>query len=56
MTTNPKWKEISNHLKTYGNDKANDRPDLECRVFKIKLDELIADFNKGRFFPKAIAG
>lgn len=36
MTTNPKWVEISNHLQMYGTDDPNDRPDLECRVFKMK--------------------
>ena len=45
MTTNPKWVELSNHLQLYGTDDPNDRPDLECRVFKMKLDELMSDFN-----------
>lgn len=36
MTTNPKWVELSNHLQLYGTDDPNDRPDLECRVFKMK--------------------
>ncbi|XP_013679941.1 uncharacterized protein LOC106384537 [Brassica napus] len=52
MTTNPKWVEISNHLQMYGTDEPNDRPDLECRVFKMKLDELMSDFKKGLFFPR----
>ncbi|CAN7089236.1 unnamed protein product, partial [Brassica rapa subsp. narinosa] len=52
MTTNPKWAEISNHLQMYGTDEPNDRPDLECRVFKMKLDELMSDFKKGLFFPR----
>ncbi|XP_022567210.2 uncharacterized protein LOC106378379 [Brassica napus] len=52
ITTNPKWDEISDHLKMYGSDDPNDRPDLEARVFKMKLDELISDFNKGIFFPR----
>nr|VDD43765.1 unnamed protein product [Brassica oleracea] len=52
ITTNPKWDEISDHLKMYGTDDPNDRPDLKARVFKMKLDELISDFNKGIFFPR----
>uniref|UniRef100_A0A0D3BH09 Helitron helicase-like domain-containing protein n=1 Tax=Brassica oleracea var. oleracea TaxID=109376 RepID=A0A0D3BH09_BRAOL len=52
ITTNPKWDEITDHLKMYGSDDPNDRPDLEARVFKMKLDELISDFNKGTFFPR----
>ena len=56
ITTNPKWDEISDHLKMYGSDDPNDHPDLEARVFKMKLDELISDFNKGIFFPRPKAG
>ncbi|CAN7055635.1 unnamed protein product [Brassica oleracea var. botrytis] len=52
ITTNPKWDEITDHLKMYGSDDPNDRPDLEARVFKMKLDELISDFNRGTFFPR----
>ncbi|CAN6868444.1 unnamed protein product [Brassica oleracea] len=52
ITTNPKWEELSDHLKLYGTDDPNDRPDLESRVFKMKLDELMSDFNKGIFFPR----
>ena len=51
ITTNPKWDEIYDDLKMYGSDDPNDCPDLEARVFKMKLDELISDFNKGIFFP-----
>lgn len=56
MTCNPNWQEITNHLQTYGEDVANDRPDIECRVFKMKFDELLDDFRKGKFFSKPIAG
>ncbi|RIA04389.1 hypothetical protein BRARA_K01375, partial [Brassica rapa] len=52
VTANPNWVELSNHLDAYGGDSANNRPDLECRIFKIKLDEMMADFKKGEFFPK----
>ncbi|XP_013705031.1 uncharacterized protein LOC106408890 [Brassica napus] len=36
MTANPNWKEIKEHREIYGGDSPNDRPDIECRVFKMK--------------------
>ena len=56
VTANPNWVELSNHLDAYGGDSANSRPDLECRIFKIKLDKMMADFKKGKFFPKLDTG
>ncbi|CAN6876425.1 unnamed protein product [Brassica oleracea] len=50
MTANPNWREIKDHLDRYGGDSPNDRPDIECRVFKMKLDQLLEDFKKGIFF------
>ncbi|CAN7129321.1 unnamed protein product, partial [Brassica rapa subsp. narinosa] len=50
MTANPNWREIKEHLEIYGGDSPNDRPDIECRVFKMKLDQLLKDFKKGTFF------
>ncbi|KAF8081784.1 hypothetical protein N665_0867s0006, partial [Sinapis alba] len=50
MTANPNWQEIKEHLAAYGGDSPNDRPDIECRVFKMKLDQLLNDFKKGTFF------
>ncbi|CAN6814668.1 unnamed protein product [Brassica oleracea var. botrytis] len=47
MTENPNWREIKEHLEKYGGDSPNDRPDVECRVFKMKtssaeeMDEII---------------
>uniref|UniRef100_A0A0D3DL02 Helitron helicase-like domain-containing protein n=1 Tax=Brassica oleracea var. oleracea TaxID=109376 RepID=A0A0D3DL02_BRAOL len=55
VTANPNWVEISDHLKAYDGESANSRPDLECRVFKLKLDEIMSDFKKGVFFPKPSA-
>ncbi|CAN6821127.1 unnamed protein product [Brassica oleracea] len=34
MTANPNWREIREHLDRYGGDSPNDRPDIECWVFK----------------------
>ncbi|KAL0758817.1 hypothetical protein Bca101_074967 [Brassica carinata] len=48
MTTSPNWREIKEHLERYGGDSPNDRPDIECRVFKMKtpssevVDEIIS--------------
>ncbi|KAF8109299.1 LOW QUALITY PROTEIN: hypothetical protein N665_0098s0027 [Sinapis alba] len=52
VTANPKWLELTNHLDAYGGDYANNRLDLECRIFKQKLDEMMVDFKKGVYFPK----
>ncbi|KAF8115406.1 hypothetical protein N665_0027s0022 [Sinapis alba] len=48
VTANPNWVELTNLLDVYGGDSANSRLDLECCLFKIKLDEMVADF----FFKK----
>uniref|UniRef100_A0A1J3JG54 Helitron helicase-like domain-containing protein n=1 Tax=Noccaea caerulescens TaxID=107243 RepID=A0A1J3JG54_NOCCA len=55
MTANPKWEEIQEHLERAGNTTANDRPDLICRAFKMKLDAMLADIWDGTFFGEAKA-
>ncbi|XP_013589401.1 PREDICTED: uncharacterized protein LOC106297775 [Brassica oleracea var. oleracea] len=50
ITANLNWSEIKEHLARYGGESPNDRPDIECRVFKMKLDQLLKDFKKGIFF------
>ncbi|XP_013614355.1 PREDICTED: uncharacterized protein LOC106320522 [Brassica oleracea var. oleracea] len=52
VTANPNWVELKYHLDAYGCKSGNSRPDLECRIFKIKLDEMISYFKKGIYFPK----
>jgi hypothetical protein len=47
MTCNPKWEEIQNELKPH--QKAEDRPDLVARIFKLKVDELIHEIKCGIF-------
>ncbi|KAL6579636.1 hypothetical protein OROMI_007660 [Orobanche minor] len=42
ITCNPKWPEISRYLASV-NSNPEDRPDIVCRVFKMKLDVLIKD-------------
>ena len=55
MTCNPKWPEIDRQVREFGLS-AYDRPDIACRVFKAKLDMLMADFKKGDFFGRVNAG
>jgi len=54
ITCNPKWIEIQRHLSNSGNY-ASYRPDICCRVFHLKLQEMMADFKKGHYFGKVIA-
>ncbi|KAL4391959.1 hypothetical protein AHAS_Ahas03G0297200 [Arachis hypogaea] len=54
FTCNSEWPEIKRlldplHLKPV------DRPDIVCRMFKMKLDMLIKDLKKERFFGKVVA-
>uniref|UniRef100_A0A0D3BSU0 Helitron helicase-like domain-containing protein n=1 Tax=Brassica oleracea var. oleracea TaxID=109376 RepID=A0A0D3BSU0_BRAOL len=55
MTANPNWREIKDHLEKYSGDSPNDRPDIECRVFKMKLDQLPKDFKEETFFKRYTA-
>lgn len=56
ITANPKWEEVNEHIRKAGNETANDRPDIECRVFKMKLEELLKDLQDGVFFGPITAG
>ena len=56
FTCNSKWPEIDEALKLTPGVKAEDRPDLMARVFKIKLDQLIYDLTKGQHFGKTRGG
>ncbi|XP_031124265.1 uncharacterized protein LOC116026979 [Ipomoea triloba] len=49
FTCNPKWPEIERYLGKR-NLKAEDRPDIVCRIFKMKLDDLIKDLRTGELF------
>jgi hypothetical protein len=54
FTCNPKWPEIQRHMdssRTY----SVYRPDVCCRVFQIKLEQMMADFRRGKFFGRVIA-
>ncbi|XP_022003818.1 ATP-dependent DNA helicase RRM3-like [Helianthus annuus] len=49
ITCNPKWPEISRFLKDTS-IKPEDRPDILCRLFKMKLDSMIKDLKDNKFF------
>ncbi|XP_021974709.1 uncharacterized protein LOC110869798 [Helianthus annuus] len=49
ITCNPKWPEISRFLKDTS-IKPEDRPDILCRLFKMKLDSMIKDLKDNIFF------
>ena len=53
VTTNPKWKEITDEL--IEGQHPQDRPDVVARVFKKKCDQLMKDLTKGGIFGKAVA-
>ncbi|XP_072066848.1 uncharacterized protein [Arachis hypogaea] len=46
MTCNLSWQEIG-RVNNPRNLKVEDRPDISCRVFKIKLDMIISDLKQG---------
>ncbi|XP_061341343.1 uncharacterized protein LOC133287696, partial [Gastrolobium bilobum] len=48
ITCNPKCPEITRFLKAR-NLNTEDRPDILCRVFKFKLDQLLHDLKNGHF-------
>ena len=54
ITCNVNWTEIKEFVLQKGLS-ASDRPDIVCRVFKMKLDEMMTDFKKKDFFGKSTA-
>ena len=48
FTCNPRWIEIQQEL--LSEQTANDRPDICCRVFRLKLKELLNDLYKIEIF------
>ncbi|CAL9225762.1 unnamed protein product [Arabidopsis halleri] len=49
ITCNPKWPEITRYLEKHAL-KAEDRPDIMCRVFKMKLDNLVSQLTTENIF------
>ncbi|KAJ0566267.1 putative helitron helicase-like domain-containing protein [Helianthus annuus] len=54
ITCNPKWPEIKIFLKNT-NINPEDRPDILCRLFKIKLDAIMKDLQEKSLFGNALA-
>ncbi|XP_052620957.1 uncharacterized protein LOC111898317 [Lactuca sativa] len=54
FTCNPKWPEIKRFL-TDTSLQPEDRPDILCRLFKIKLDAFIKDLRDNQIFGKVQA-
>ncbi|CAN6818925.1 unnamed protein product, partial [Brassica oleracea] len=54
FTCNPKWPEITRYLKKR-NLKAEDRSDIICRMFKMKLDSLMSDLTKKNLLGKTVS-
>jgi len=55
ITCNVNWSEIRDFVLPKGLS-PSDRPNIVCRVFKMKLDEMMTDLKKNDFFGKTIAG
>jgi hypothetical protein len=54
FTCNPKWSEIQRHMNKSRNYSIY-RPNISCRVFQLKLDQMMDDFRKGKFFGRVVA-
>ncbi|KAJ4806202.1 hypothetical protein LUZ62_018768 [Rhynchospora pubera] len=53
FTCNPAWAEIRRNL--IATQQPSDRPDLVCRVFKMKLNEMIKDIRERNCFGRVAA-
>ena len=53
FTCNPTWKDIQNAL--FPGQKAQERPDIVDRVFKLHLDELLKDITKNHVLGVPVA-
>ena len=54
FTCNPKWPELTRFLKTR-NLKPEDRPEVICRIFKMKLESLMDDLTKKHILGKTVS-
>nr|XP_029145189.1 uncharacterized protein LOC112717234 [Arachis hypogaea] len=54
FTCNPKWPELEDFLKNRELN-AEDRPDMVCRAFKLKLNHLIKDIRTNKIFGRVVA-
>lgn len=56
FTSNPKWDEVQEAVRSSGSHDASVRPDIVARVFKMKLDAMINDFTKKHVLGRVLAG
>ncbi|CAF2099594.1 BnaA05g19860D [Brassica napus] len=54
FTCNPKWPELTRYFEKY-NLKSEDRPELCCRLFKVKLDNMMDDLTKKKLLGKTVS-
>nr|VDD09902.1 unnamed protein product [Brassica oleracea] len=54
FTCNPKWPELTRDFEKY-NLKSEDRPELCCRLFKVKLDNMMDDLTKKKLLGKTVS-
>ncbi|XP_033142595.1 uncharacterized protein LOC117132485 [Brassica rapa] len=54
FTCNPKWPEITRYL-SERKLKSEDRPEIACRIFKMKLDSLMEDLTDNEILEKTVA-
>jgi len=54
FTCNPKWPELTRFLKIR-NLKPEDRPEVICRIFKMKLESLMDDLTKKHILGKTVS-
>ena len=55
ITCNVSWPEIRDLVSSKG-CAASDRPSIVCRVFRMKLDQMMTDLKKNEFLGKVNVG
>ncbi|XP_028093750.1 uncharacterized protein LOC114293828 [Camellia sinensis] len=55
FTCNPIWLEIKVDLPRLSNQRAEDRPDIVARVFRIKFKQLLTDLKKNKIFGEVLS-
>ena len=54
FTCNPKWPEITRALTMIPGQRPEDRPDIISRIFKMKLDDILATIKSREIFRTII--
>lgn len=55
FTCNPKWSEVQRFVDHFAL-RPEDRPDIMCRIFKMKLDQLVYDLKHEKCFGRVKSG